>query len=137
MTLKHDTYSVNVCCILGPPEKPKNVALLAKSHNSLIVSWEAGLNGGSEQHFKVHYREKGQKIYQESLDSIIGLETGQSMNYTLKGLHSKKEYEIIVVAINLFEGRSETEAPVLTVKIEGRLWNKVTEVEIAKSVLLT
>ena len=96
--------------ILGPPEKPVNVAILAKSHTSITIAWEAGFNGGSEQHFKILYREKGERNYQESHDSITGLKTGQSINYTIHELYAKTEYEIIVVAINQFKNKSQTKA---------------------------
>ena len=105
--------------ILGPPEKPINVAVLAKFHNSITVGWEAGLNGGSEQHFKIFYREKGQKSYQESQD-ITGLKSGQCVNYTINGLQPKKEYEIKIVSINKFRGQSQSEAAMLVVATEGK-----------------
>ena len=60
-----------------------NIAIVEKSHNSITISWEAGLNGGSEQHFKVLYRIKGNENYQESQDSITGLKAGQNINYTI------------------------------------------------------
>ena len=109
-------YSVN---ILGPPEKPKNAVFLAKSHNSITVGWEAGLNGGSEQKFKVLYRETGQENYQECMDSIDGLKTGQRINYTIDDLHPRKEYDIKIIAINNFMGGSTSQPAVLTVITEG------------------
>ena len=108
-------------CILGPPEKPRNVSILANSLSTITVGWEAGLNGGFEQHFKVLCREKGHRKYEESSDNFTGLKTGQSTNYTIEGLHPNKEYEIIVVAINKFRGESMSEAPMLTGIIKGKI----------------
>ena len=104
---------------LGPPEKPIDIAILAKTHNSITVGWTAGLNGGSEQHFKVLYKEKGQENWKESQDSISGLNTGKSNNYSINGLDAEKEYKITVMAINQFQGRSESLADVQTVFTEG------------------
>ena len=101
-----------------------NIAIVQKSHNSITISWEAGLNGGSEQHFKVLYRIKGQENVQESQDSITGLKTGQSINYTIQGLYANKEYEIMVVAINQFRNGSQSAADVQTVITEGNKQNK-------------
>ena len=97
-----------------------NVTILAKSHNSITVSWEAGLNGGSEQHFKVLYRKKGQKNYQESLESITDLETGQRINYTIYGLDANMQYEIAVAAIHKFTINQSVSAA-LTVTTEGKI----------------
>ena len=108
--------------ILGPPERPLNVCILAKSHTSITIGWQAGLNGGSEQHFKILYREKGAKHYQESHDRISGLKTGQSINYTIHELYAKTEYEIIVVAINQFRNKSQTKAAAQFVITEGRIY---------------
>ena len=114
------SYIVYLCVnILGPPEKPVNVSILAKSNNSITVGWEAGLNGGSEQHFKILYRETGKTAYQEIHESITGLRTGQSINYTIHGLDEKKEYKITVVAINQFGSSSQTVAD--AVITEGRI----------------
>ena len=106
-----------------------NIAILEKSHNSITISWEAGLNGGSEQHFKVLYRIKGNENYQESQHSITGLKTGQSINYTIHGLYAKEEYEIMVVAINQFRNGSQSAAAVQTVITEG---NKLTKTSLKK-----
>ena len=106
--------------ILGQPESPMSIAVLAKSHNSITVSWKAGLNGGSEQHFKVLYRKKGQKNYQESLDSITGLETGQTINNTIYGLDANTQYEIAVAAINTFT-INQSHSAKLTVTTEGKI----------------
>ena len=46
---------------------------------------------------------------------------GQSINFTIRGLLVKKEYEIIVVAINHFMGRSESVAAVQIVATEGTI----------------
>ena len=107
--------------ILGPPEKPLNITILAKTHNSVIVGWTAGLNGGSEQQFKVLYKEKGQENWKESQDSIRGLGTGESINYSINGLDAEKEYEITVMAINQFQGNSESIADAQTVVTEGKV----------------
>ena len=106
---------------LGPPEKPMNVAILAKSHSSITIGWMAGLNGGSEQHFRILYREKGKMNYQESHNSITGVKTGQSTNYTIHELYAKTEYEIIVVAINQYRMKSQSEAAAQYVLTEGRI----------------
>ena len=95
--------------ILGPPAKPMNVSILAKSSNSITVSWKAGLNGGSEQYFKILYREKSKTSYQKVGDNITGLKTGQEIHYTIQGLDEKKDYKITVVAINQF-GSTSTSA---------------------------
>ena len=107
--------------ILGPPEKPINITILAKTHNSIIVGWTAGLDGGSEQQFIVLYKEKGQKNWKESQYSISGLNIGESINYSINGLDAEKEYEITVMAINQFQGRSESLADVQTVFTEGKV----------------
>ena len=111
--------------ILGRPETPVNVAILAKSHNSITVGWEVGLNGGSKQHFKILYREKGQINFQENSGSIFGLKTGESINYTIHGLYAKKEYEIIVVAINQFRNNSQSKAAAIFVTTEGMLCTSI------------
>ena len=108
--------------ILGPPEKPLNVVILAKSHTSITVGWKAGLNGGYEQHFKILYREKGTKNYQKSHNRISGLKTGQSINYTIHELYAKTEHEVIVVAINQFNNKSQTKAAAQFVTTEGRIY---------------
>ena len=97
-----------------------NVAILAKSQNSITLSWEAGLNGGSDQLFKILYRKKGQKDYWESLDNIADLETGQSMNYTIHGLDANTQYEIIVAAMNKFTIK-QSHSSILTVRTEGKI----------------
>ena len=107
--------------ILGPPEKPMNISILAKSHSSITIGWKAGLNGGSEQHFKILYREKGKIKYQASHDSITGLKTGQSINYTIHELYAKTEYEVIVVAINQYRNQSQSKAAAQFVTTEGRI----------------
>ena len=107
--------------ILGPPGKPMDVTVLGKTQSSITVGWKAGLNGGSEQHFKVIYQEKGQGNWKESKESINGLKTGESTNHTVSGLDGGKEYKITVVAINGFKGRSESQAEMHTVKTEGKL----------------
>ena len=112
---------VNNCCILGPPEKPMNVAVLEKTENSITVAWKAGLNGGFEQHFKVFYRQKDQMNYQESLNNITSPKTGRSVNYTIDGLQPKKEYEINIVAINKFSGGSQSQAAMVTVTTESKI----------------
>ena len=98
-----------------------NVVVLSKSENHITVAWEAGFNGGFEQHFKVLYRQKGQVNFQESLNSISSHKTGQSINYTIDGLKPKKEYEIIIVAINKSSRGSQSQAAMLTVTTEGKL----------------
>ena len=113
-------YIIMSAVILGSPEKPMEVTIVSKNQNSITVGWKAGLNGGSEQHFKILYREKGQGIWKESQDSVTGLKTGESANYTVKELDAAKEYEITVVAINQFNGRSESQADVQTVITEGK-----------------
>ena len=79
------------------------------------------MTGGSEQHFKVLYREMGKRVYLESQDIITGLKTGQSTIYTVHGLEAQKKYEITVVAINKFNGRSESLSDILTVTTEGKI----------------
>ena len=93
---------------------------LPETHNSITISWEAGLNGGFEQHFKILYREKGKENYKESHDIMTGLKTGESMNYKIYGLDAKKEYQIKVVAINQFNDTSESPAAVKTVITKGK-----------------
>ena len=107
--------------ILGPPEKPINVVIHEKTQNSITVGWKAGLNGGYPQHFKVFYREKGKKIWKESQDSISGLKTGESINYTISDLYAANEYEITVVAINQFMGRTVSQAAVQMVIFGGKV----------------
>ena len=75
---------------------------------SITVGWKAGDNGGSEQHFKILYRERSKTSYQEVDDSITGLKAGQKINYTIHGLDAKKEYKITVVAINHFGSISQS-----------------------------
>ena len=106
--------------LLGPPEKPINVTILGKTHKSITIRWKVGLNGGSPQHFKVLYREKGKENLQESQNNITAIKTGEGVNYTIHGLNAKTEYEITVVAINKFKGRSQSEAVVHTVTTEGK-----------------
>ena len=98
-----------------------NVTVVAKTHYSITIGWIAGLNGGSEQHFKVRYREKNQENWKESQESITGLKTGESINYTINGLDAEREYEITVVAINQFIGRSESQADVQTLVTKGKV----------------
>ena len=107
--------------ILGPPEKPGGITILAKTHNSITVGWTAGLNGGSEQQFKVLYKENNQKNWNKSQDSISGIKTGKNINYTINGLHAGKEYEITVMAINQFQDRSESQADIQIVFTEGKV----------------
>ena len=116
-------YSVMNLIILGCPEKPLNVTILAKTHNSITIAWMAGINGGSEQEFKVRFREKSQGNWFESQESISGLKTGESINYTINGLDAQKKYEITVVAINQFKGTSESQADVQTFVTEGKVQN--------------
>ena len=98
-----------------------NITILAKTHNSIIVGWTAGPNGGSEQQFRVLYKEIGQENWKESQDSISGIITGKSINYSINGLDAEKEYKITVMAINQFQGRSESLADVQTVFTEGKV----------------
>ena len=107
--------------ILGPPGKPMDITVFGKTQSSITVGWKAGLNGGSEQYFKVIYQEMGHDNWKESKDHINGLKTGESANYTINGLDGGKEYKITVVAINGFKGRSESQAEVQTVKTEGKI----------------
>ena len=100
--------------ILGPAEKPINITLLARTHSSIRVGWTAGPNGGSEQQFKVLYKQKGKENWIESKDSISGLRAGECMNYTINGLDVMKDYKITVVSINRFQGRSESRADIQT-----------------------
>ena len=100
--------------VLGPPEKPMKITLLARIHSSITVGWTAGLNGGSEQQFKVLYKQKGKENWNERKDSISGLRAGESMNYTINGLDAMKDYEITVVSISRFQGRSESRADIQT-----------------------
>ena len=85
-----------------------NVSILAKSPDSITVGWQAGVNGGSEQHFKILYWEKGKTNSLEVDDSIMGIKTGQKTNYTIHGLDMNKEYKITVVAMNQFGSRSQS-----------------------------
>ena len=94
------------------------ITILAKTHNTITVGWTAGLNGGSEQQFKVLYREKGQENWKEYQDSISGIKAGETINCTINGLDAEKVYEITVVAINQFPGWSKSDAEVLTVLTE-------------------
>ena len=55
------------------------------------------------------------------MDRITGLKTGETINYTINGLVAEKEYEVTVVAINEFKGRSESQAEFQTVKTEGKI----------------
>ena len=107
--------------VLRPPEKPIDITILSKTHNSITLGWTAGLNGGSEQKFKVLYKEKGQEIWKESQHSISDLKTGRRINYSINGLEGEKEYKITVMAINQFQGRSESLADVQTVFTEGNV----------------
>ena len=98
--------TIDACCILGPPDKPRHVTIVARCRNSITLGWKPGLNGGSKQHFKVLYREKGKDAYQKSQDNITNLKFGQRINYTIYGLYAN-EYEITAVAINQFGNRSQ------------------------------
>ena len=98
-----------------------NVTILAKTHNSITVGWKAGLNGGSDQVFKVLCREKGQENWEGYQDSISGIKAGKTINYTINGLDTENEYEITVVALNQFPGCSESDAEVLTVLTECKV----------------
>ena len=119
--LKHISLHITSAIILGSPEKPINITVLSKTHNSITVGWTAGVNGGSEQQYKVLYREKGQDNWEECQDSISGLKAGETINYTINGLNADKEYEITVVVINQFPGWSESDAEVLTVLTECKV----------------
>ena len=127
---KFKTYFVNhkalshhtmFAVIEGPPEKPINITILSKTHNSITVGWTAGLNGGSEQQFKILYKENGQENWKENQDSISGIKTGKSINYSITGLDAEKEYKITVMAINQFQGRSESLADAQAVFTEGKV----------------
>ena len=97
-----------------------HVDILAKTQNSITVGWNMGINDDYTGHFKVLYREKSKKYWQESQDIITSLKAGQSINYTVYGLYAKKEYEITVVAVNQFNSSCESSAAVQTVITEGK-----------------
>ena len=63
----------------------------------------------------------GKGNYMQSKDSITGLKTGQSTIYTMHGLEAQKKYEVTVVAINEFNGRSESLSATVTVTTEGKM----------------
>ena len=107
--------------ILGPPDEPRNVSILANSISSITVGWQAGLDGGLEQHFNVLHREKGQKNYTENSNNFPGAKAGQSMNYTIHKLDPNKKYEISIVAVNKLRGKFIPEAPMLTGSTKGKI----------------
>lgn len=79
----------------SPPDTPVSLSVLNSTHDSVILSWVPGFDGGSEQMFKIRFGKKG------SGDShIVDVGVQNNMSYTLSGLELGTEYVFQIMAYN-------------------------------------
>ncbi|XP_053379922.1 nephrin-like isoform X3 [Mercenaria mercenaria] len=94
---------------VGPEEKPyppidfEHIEDL-KTESSFTVRWRPGLDGGPAQTFILRYK----KVSAHTWVNVSIADKGEEhMNYTLSGLTSGSEYEIMIYSVNKL-GRSAT-----------------------------
>ena len=93
-----------VLCYTGPPGVPINFKIDHRSSVSVWLSWEANLNGGSQQYFVVYHRAVDASDIIIASELIKDTGTSQTLEYKVTGLNESTEYEFKVMAMNGYDG---------------------------------
>ncbi|XP_076372805.1 synaptogenesis protein syg-2-like [Tachypleus tridentatus] len=75
------------------PKMPRKVSASNITHNSVMVSWEPGFDGGLPQTFNIKWRESGQKQRYKSKNTTF-------LKHLIRELRPETDYEIFIVAFN-------------------------------------
>ncbi|XP_022244229.1 synaptogenesis protein syg-2-like [Limulus polyphemus] len=75
------------------PKMPRKISASNITHNSVMFSWEPGLDGGLPQTFNIKWRETGQTKHYRSENTTFS-------KYLIRDLRPETDYEIFILAFN-------------------------------------
>ena len=109
------TVNLTSLCIymnlLGPPEAPRDVTIVAVAAEQAVITWIVGLSGGFPQTFRVLINEKDKTGDQKFYDTGRQNPQNGSLEYfIIPDLSPETEYEIVVRSMNDYNGGSHSDS---------------------------
>ena len=106
--------------LLGPPEAPRDVTIVAVAAEQANITWIVGLSGGYQQKFRVLIKEKDKTVDQKFYDTgHQNPENGSLEYFIIPELSSETEYELVVRSRNDYNGGSHTDSETITLISRG------------------
>ena len=106
--------------LLGPPEAPRDVTVVAVAAEQANITWIVGLNGGYPQTFRVLIKEKDETVDQKFYDTgHQNPENGSLEYFIIPDLSPENEYEFVVRSRNVYNGGSHTDSNTTTLISRG------------------
>lgn len=96
------------------PDTPTQLTVLNVTHNSVILTWTPGFNGGMKASYRIRYRKVGDEGYK--YEDVIGDNT---TIHTINNLESNTQYIFSIMASNKL-GNSKYTPDLLSVKTSGK-----------------
>ena len=97
--------------LLGSPEAPRDVTVVAVAAEQANITWIVGLSGGFSQTFRLLIKEKAKTADQNFYDTgHQNPENGSLEYFRIPDLSPETEYEIVVRSMNDYNGGSHTDS---------------------------
>lgn len=106
ITVKLDITSV--------PDTPALLNVVNVTHDSVVLTWRPGFDGGMKASFRIRYRKVDENAYK--YEDVVPSNTTQ---YTVKGLEVNTQYVFSVMAMNKL-GNSKYMPDLLSVKTSSK-----------------
>lgn len=96
------------------PDTPTFLTVLNATHNSVILAWTPGFNGGMKPTYRIRYRKVGEEGYK--YEDVIG---DNNTMHTINNLEANTQYIFSIMASNKL-GNSKYTPDILSVKTSGK-----------------
>ncbi|XP_018006965.1 nephrin isoform X2 [Hyalella azteca] len=110
------------------PDAPSDLKVVNTTHDSVLLQWVSGYNGGLQQSFRIRYRSKESDYYQ-----YADVFPGNATVFSLTRLERETTYVLAVQARN---SKGESAFTSETVQATTKSWAALDEVELAISRVL-
>ena len=106
--------------LLGPPEAPSDVTIVAVAAEQANITWIVGLSGGFSQTFRVLIKEKDKTVDQKFYDTgHQNPENGSLEYFIIPELSPETVYDIVVRSMNGYNEGSHTDSNTTTLISRG------------------
>lgn len=92
------------------PDTPTSLTVLNATHNSVVLTWTPGFNGGMKAAYRIRYRKVGDEGYK--YEDVIG---DNATTHTINALDANTQYIFSIMASNKL-GNSKFTPDLLSVK---------------------